>query len=100
VRRARHQGQILFKVVTTHPLKQPGKPRIAHAAVLCHFAQGHRTPFQRIAAIYLLLDALVTAGEPQEREESSLREESMIKKGIDYINLHYDRPLTLSDITQ
>ncbi len=60
----------------------------------------NRTPFQRIAAIYLLLDALVTAGEPQEREESSLREESMIKKGIDYINLHYDRPLTLSEVAE
>jgi AraC-like DNA-binding protein/mannose-6-phosphate isomerase-like protein (cupin superfamily) len=58
----------------------------------------NRTPFQRIAAIYLLLDALVAAGEPLAREESSLREESMIKKGIDYINLHYDRPLTLSEV--
>lgn len=57
-----------------------------------------RTPFQRIAAIYWLLDALTAAGEPQQREESSLREESMIKKGIDYINLHYDRPLTLSEV--
>jgi AraC-like DNA-binding protein/mannose-6-phosphate isomerase-like protein (cupin superfamily) len=58
----------------------------------------NRTPFQRIAAIYLLLDALATAGEPSQRAESSLREESMIKKGIDYINLHYDRPLTLSEV--
>lgn len=58
----------------------------------------NRTPFQRIAAIYLLLDALAAAGEPLEREERSLREETMIKKGIDYINLHYDRPLTLGEV--
>ncbi|MFD1803440.1 helix-turn-helix domain-containing protein [Mixta tenebrionis] len=58
----------------------------------------NRRPFQRIAAIYLLLDALAAAGEPLQRAESSLREASMIKKGIDYINLHYDRPLTLSEV--
>lgn len=55
-------------------------------------------PFQRIAAIYLLLDALVTAGKPTRRAESSLREEAMIKDGIDYINRNFDRPLTLSDV--
>lgn len=58
----------------------------------------NRTPFQRIAAIYLLLDTLTSAGQLSQREESSLREESMIKKGIDYINEHYDQPLTLSEV--
>ena len=57
-------------------------------------------PFQRIAAIYLLLDALVAAGQPSQRAESSLREEAMIKEGIDYINQHFDRPLTLSDVAE
>jgi len=58
----------------------------------------NRAPFQRIAAIYMLLDALVAAGEPTLREENSLREEAMIKEGIDYINQHFDRPLTLGDV--
>ncbi len=58
----------------------------------------NRAPFQRIAAIYLLLDALVTAGQPTRRAENSLREEEMIKKGIDYINQNFDQPLTLSDV--
>ncbi|BBQ84216.1 MULTISPECIES: helix-turn-helix transcriptional regulator [Enterobacteriaceae] len=57
-----------------------------------------RAPFQRIAAIYLLLDALVAGGKPTQRAESTLREEAMIKEGIDYINQHFDRPLTLSDV--
>ncbi|MFV0261235.1 MAG: AraC family transcriptional regulator [Kluyvera sp.] len=57
-------------------------------------------PFQRIAAIYLLLDALVAAGRPTQRAESSLREEAMIKEGIDYINQHFDQPLTLSDVAE
>ncbi|NYY79895.1 hypothetical protein DMH17_12195 [Raoultella planticola] len=30
--------------------------------------------------------------------ESSLREEAMIKKGIDFINQHFDQPLTLSEV--
>ncbi|MDQ4431951.1 AraC family transcriptional regulator [Yokenella regensburgei] len=55
-------------------------------------------PFQRIAAIYLLLDALTVAGEPDQRAESSLREDAMIKKGIDYINQHFDQPLSLSEV--
>lgn len=55
-------------------------------------------PFQRIAAIYLLLDALVSAGKPTQRGESSLRDEAMIKKGIDFINQHFDQPLTLSEV--
>lgn len=55
-------------------------------------------PFQRIAAIYQLLDALTLAGESIERAESSLREEAMIKKGIDFINQHFDQPLTLGDV--
>lgn len=58
----------------------------------------NRAPFQRIAAIYMLLDALVAAGEPTLREENSLREEAMIKEGIDYINQHFDQPLTLGDV--
>ncbi|MCS2148105.1 AraC family transcriptional regulator [Scandinavium manionii] len=58
----------------------------------------NRAPFQRIAATYLLLDALVAAGEPTQREESSLREEAMIKEGIEFINQHFDQPLTLSDV--
>lgn len=57
-------------------------------------------PFQRIAAIYLLLDALVAAGQPTQRAESSLREDAMIKEGIDYINQHFDQPLTLSDVAE
>ena len=47
---------------------------------------------------YLLLDALVQAGEPATQVESSLREEAMIKKGIDFINQHFDQPLTLSEV--
>ncbi|MEZ2585920.1 helix-turn-helix domain-containing protein [Kluyvera intermedia] len=58
----------------------------------------NRAPFQRIAAIYLLLDALVSAGQPTWRAENSLREEAMIKKGIDFINQNFDHPLTLSDV--
>jgi len=58
----------------------------------------NRAPFQRIAATYLLLDALAAAGEPTQREESSLREEAMIKEGIEFINQHFDQSLTLSDV--
>ncbi|XXD09947.1 AraC family transcriptional regulator [Klebsiella sp. R445] len=58
----------------------------------------NQTPFQRIAMTYLLLDALVQAGEPAPHVESSLREEAMIKKGIDFINQHFDQPLTLSEV--
>ena len=58
----------------------------------------NRAPFQRIAMTYLLLDALVQAGEPATQVESSLREEAMIKKGIDFINQHFDQPLTLSEV--
>ncbi|WP_434668673.1 AraC family transcriptional regulator [Klebsiella sp. B345] len=58
----------------------------------------NQTPFQRIAMTYLLLDALVQAGEPASHVESSLREEAMIKKGIDFINQHFDQPLTLSEV--
>lgn len=57
-------------------------------------------PFQRFAAIYLLLDALVAAGQPTQRAESTLREDAMIKEGIDYINRHFDQPLTLSDVAE
>lgn len=57
-------------------------------------------PFQRFAAIYLLLDALVAAGQPTQRAESTLREDAMIKEGIDYINQHFDQPLTLSDVAE
>lgn len=66
-------------------------------ALLVRIVDNH-APFQRIAAIYLLLDALVAAGQPTQRAESSLREEAMIKEGIDYINRHFDQPLTLSDV--
>lgn len=59
-----------------------------------------RTPFQRIAAIYLLLDALAAAGEPLQREESTLREEAVIKKAIDFINQHFDQPLTLATVAE
>lgn len=55
-------------------------------------------PFKRIAATYMLLDALTEAGEPDRRAESSLREEAMIKKGIDFINQHFDQPLSLSEV--
>ena len=58
----------------------------------------NHAPFQRIAAIYLLLDAVVSAGKPTRRAESSLRDEAMIKKGIDFINQHFDQPLTLSEV--
>ncbi|MEF3091396.1 AraC family transcriptional regulator [Raoultella sp. WB_B2P2-3] len=58
----------------------------------------NRAPFQRIATIYLLLDALVLAGEAVPQAESSLREDAMIKKGIDFINQHFDQPLTLSEV--
>ena len=58
----------------------------------------NQAPFQRIAMTYLLLDALVIAGEATPQEESSQREDAMIKKGIDYINQHFDQPLTLSDV--
>ncbi|WP_434641736.1 AraC family transcriptional regulator [Klebsiella sp. I138] len=58
----------------------------------------NQAPFQRIAMTYLLLDALVLAGEPTTQVESSLREEAMIKKGIDYINQHFDQPLTLTEV--
>lgn len=57
-------------------------------------------PFQRIAAIYTLLDALVRAGVTVSQPESSLREAAMIKKGIAYINQQFDTPLTLSDVAQ
>lgn len=57
-------------------------------------------PFQRFAAIYLLLDALVAAGQPTQLAESTLREDAMIKEGIDYINQHFDQPLTLSDVAE
>jgi AraC-like DNA-binding protein/mannose-6-phosphate isomerase-like protein (cupin superfamily) len=60
----------------------------------------NRTPFQRIAAIYLLLDALMAAGKSTQRAESSLRDEAMIKKGIDFINQHFDQPLTLSEVAR
>ena len=66
-------------------------------ALLTHIVDG-RAPFQRIAAIYLLLDALVSAGQPVARAGSTLREAAMIKRGIAYINQHYDRPLTLDDV--
>ncbi|SNY59390.1 AraC family transcriptional regulator [Enterobacter sp. CC120223-11] len=58
----------------------------------------HHAPFKRIAATYMLLDALTEAGEPDQRAESSLREEAMIKKGIDFINQHFDQPLSLSEV--
>lgn len=58
----------------------------------------NRTPFQRIATIYLLLDALVAVGQPMQREENSLREATVIKEGIDFINQNFDQPLTLSDV--
>lgn len=58
----------------------------------------HDAPFLRIAAIYTLLDALLKAGGNDAPQEGSLREEAMIKKGLDYINQHYDRPLSLSDV--
>ncbi|MDG1642864.1 helix-turn-helix domain-containing protein [Klebsiella huaxiensis] len=67
------------------------------AALLERLIDNH-PPFQRIAAIYLLLDAIVTAGKPTQQAESTLREEAMIKKGIDFINQHFDQPLTLSEV--
>ncbi|WP_415045672.1 AraC family transcriptional regulator [Cedecea neteri] len=57
-----------------------------------------RAPFQRIAAIYLLLDALVTAGKPGDRVDSTEREVAMIKKGIEFINQRFDRPLSLTEV--
>ncbi len=76
----------------------------ADTQVLCGLVQliiqlvEQDAPFLRIAAIYTLLDALVKAGVDDAPQESSLREEAMIKKGLDYINQHYDRPLSLSDV--
>lgn len=57
----------------------------------------NHAPFQRIAAIYLLPDAVVCAGS-RRGAASSLRDEAMIKKGIDFINQHFDQPLTLSEV--
>ncbi|WP_437891124.1 AraC family transcriptional regulator [Phytobacter sp. V91] len=58
------------------------------------------SPFQRLAAIYTLLDALMNAGVAVSPPESTLREAAMIKKGIDYINQQFDTPLTLSDVAR
>ncbi|SQC92458.1 DNA-binding transcriptional regulator MelR [Cedecea neteri] len=57
-----------------------------------------RAPFQRIAAIYLLLDALVTAGKPVGRVDSAQRDVAMIKKGIEFINQRFDQPLSLAEV--
>ncbi|MEQ6280233.1 helix-turn-helix transcriptional regulator [Kluyvera huaxiensis] len=76
-------------------MDRPVRQRLT--ALLEQLIDNH-APFQRIAAIYLLLDALVAAGKPTQRAENSLREEAMIKEGIDYINQHFDQPLTLSDV--
>lgn len=68
-------------------------------ALLTQIIEPH-APFRRIAAIYLLLDALMQAGEPTCRAESSQHEEATIKKGLDYINQYFDQPLTLSDVAE
>lgn len=68
-------------------------------ALLTFIVDG-RAPFQRIAAIYQLLDTLVSAGEPVARAESTLREEAMIKRGIEYINQHFDEQLTLDEVAR
>ena len=73
--------------------------RQALAALIARIVDG-RAPFQRIAVIYQLLDALVSAGEPVARAESTLREEAMIKRGIEYINQHFDKQLTLDDVAR
>ena len=77
----------------------PADSEVRHrlARLLEQLIDNH-APFQRIAAIYLLLDAVVSAGKPTRRAESSLRDEAMIKKGIDFINQHFDQPLTLSEV--
>ncbi|MFP5596135.1 AraC family transcriptional regulator [Kluyvera sp. 142486] len=86
----------------THQLAMSAADRVVFqrlTALLERIIDNH-APFQRIAAIYLLLDALVAAGQPIERGESTLREEAMIKAGIEYINQHFDQPLTLTDVAE
>lgn len=56
----------------------------------------HLAPsFRRIATIYLLLDSLVKAGTPAPDSQILARDLEMIKKGIEYINQHYEQELSL-----
>lgn len=55
-------------------------------------------PFLRTAAVYMLLDALVKAGVADTVPENSLREAAIFKKGLNYINQNFDRPLSLSEV--
>lgn len=56
------------------------------------------TSFRRISAIYLLLDALEKAGDPEPRGQICAHDSTLIKKSIEYINLHYDEDLCLSQL--
>nr|WP_233148851.1 AraC family transcriptional regulator [Shimwellia pseudoproteus] len=55
-------------------------------------------PFMRIATTYLLLNALQHAGKMLPQAGVSTRDMGKIKRGIGFINGHFDGPLTLQQV--
>lgn len=75
-----------------------GDPVARHLLALLASVIQVDAPFLRIAETYMLLDALVRAGEPLACEPATSREAGRIKQAITFINQHFDSPLTLQDV--
>ena len=71
----------------------------ALASLVAHLIQ-QASPFSRIAAVYLLLDALEKAGSPALQSQIHARDVVMIKDCIEFINLHYEEDLTLGQLAE
>lgn len=71
----------------------------ALASLVAHLIQ-QASPFSRIAAVYLLLDALEKAGAPALQSQIHARDVVMIKECIEFINLHYEEDLTLGQLAE
>lgn len=71
----------------------------ALASLVAYLIQ-QASPFSRIAAVYLLLDALEKAGSPPLQSQIHARDVVMIKECIEFINLHYEEDLTLGQLAE
>lgn len=71
----------------------------ALASLVAYLIQ-QASPFSRIAAVYLLLDALEKAGSPALQSQIHARDVVMIKECIEFINLHYEEDLTLGQLAE
>lgn len=71
----------------------------ALAALIEHLIQ-QASAFSRIAAVYLLLDALEKGGSPAPHSQIHARDVVLIKESIEFINQHYEDDLTLGQMAE